>query len=73
VRVSLRRIEDTPAQQLKVGASIHLPLETLQFIHLALGLPIVVGQRQEYECKLKAAGIESSDCDNLGLLRNDPF
>ncbi len=34
------------AQHLKGGASIHLPLETLQFIHLALGLPIAVGQRQ---------------------------
>lgn len=34
------------AEQIEVGPSIHLPLDTLEFIHLALRLSIAVFGRQ---------------------------
>lgn len=42
----LRRVQDPLPQQVKVRSTIHLPLQTLEFIHLALRLPIAVRQQQ---------------------------
>jgi hypothetical protein len=66
-------MKDTPAQQIKVGASIHSPLETLQCIHLAFGLPTAVGQYQGGSHGIKVAqdargqALEFSDTAALGL------